>query len=134
VTLSDRRDPLGSPRARLDWQVAPSDYTSMFRSLKLMAVELGRRSRGRVQPLVRADPGELWPMTGGWSHHMGTTRMHTDPKRGVVDADCRLHSVPNLFVAGSSVFPTAGSEGTTTLTLLALALRLSDRLKRELRP
>ena len=63
---------------------------------------------------------------------MGTTRMHADAKQGVVDANCRVHSVSNLFIAGSSVFPTGGSEGTTTLTLLALALRLSDLLKREL--
>ncbi len=63
---------------------------------------------------------------------MGTTRMHTDAKRGVVDPRCRVHSLANLYVAGSSVFPTGGSEGTTTFTLLALALRLSDHLKRTL--
>jgi choline dehydrogenase-like flavoprotein len=59
---------------------------------------------------------------------MGTTRMSDDPGQGVVDRNCRVHGISNLFVAGSSVFPTAGS-GTPTLTLVALALRLSEHLK-----
>jgi choline dehydrogenase-like flavoprotein len=62
---------------------------------------------------------------------MGTTRMHTDPRQGVVDAQCRVHGVPNLFVAGSSVFP-AGGYANPTLTLLALALRLADHLAPQL--
>jgi choline dehydrogenase-like flavoprotein len=61
-------------------------------------------------------------------HHMGTTRMDEDPKRGVVDANCRLHELPNLFVAGSSVFPTVGNVN-PTLTIIALAFRLADHLK-----
>ena len=60
-------------------------------------------------------------------HQMGTTRMHPDPKKGVVDATCRVHGLANLFVAGSSVFPTAGNH-TPTLTIIALALRLGDRI------
>jgi choline dehydrogenase-like flavoprotein len=80
---------------------------------------------------VDPDSSELpRDVAGGW-HHMGTTRMSDDPKRGVVDADCRVHGLSNLFVAGSSVFPTAGS-GTPTLTLVALALRLADTLRRSL--
>ena len=61
---------------------------------------------------------------------MGTTRMHADPRQGVVDADCRVHGVANLFVAGSSVFPTGGSAN-PTLTIIALALRLADHLQAE---
>jgi len=64
-------------------------------------------------------------------HQMGTTRMHEDPKRGVVDPQCRVHGVANLFVAGSSVFPTAGNH-TPTLTIVALAARLSDHLQNQL--
>lgn len=59
---------------------------------------------------------------------MGTTRMHASPKHGVVDANCRVHGVNNLFVVGSSVFPTAGSAN-PTLTILALAIRLADHIK-----
>jgi choline dehydrogenase-like flavoprotein len=62
---------------------------------------------------------------------MGTTRMSDDPRRGVVDRDCRVHGLANLYVAGSSTFPTAGS-GTPTLALVALTLRLADHLKRTL--
>ena len=62
---------------------------------------------------------------------MGTTRMSNDPRMGVVDRDCRVHGVQNLFVAGSAVFPTSGWSN-PTLTLLALGFRLADRLRREL--
>jgi choline dehydrogenase-like flavoprotein len=60
---------------------------------------------------------------------MGTTRMHEDPKRGVIDADCRIHGLSNLYVAGSSVFPTGGSN-LPTMTIVALALRLAGHLRR----
>ena len=72
---------------------------------------------------------ELWPAEpAGVGHHMGTTRMHADPARGVVDPDGRVHGVPNLYVAGSSVFPAAGLAN-PTLTIVALAIRLADHLK-----
>ena len=64
-------------------------------------------------------------------HHLGATRMHEDPKQGVVDADCRVHGIHNLYIAGSSVFPTYGASN-PTLTILALALRLADHLKQRL--
>ena len=57
--------------------------------------------------------------------------MHADPAKGVVDADCRTHGLANVFVAGSSVFPTAGSD-TPTLTIVALAIRLSRRIESDL--
>jgi choline dehydrogenase-like flavoprotein len=63
-------------------------------------------------------------------HHLGTTRMHDDPRVGVVDANCRVHSVENLFVAGASVFPTAGFAN-PMLTIVALAAKLGDRLARD---
>ena len=62
---------------------------------------------------------------------MGTTRMHVDPKQGVVDANCRVHGLANLYIAGAAVYPTAGSAN-PTLTLVALSLRLSDYLKKTL--
>ena len=82
------------------------------------------------------DPDSLEPrayrygIVGG--HHIGTTRMSEDPRHGVVDSDCRLHDVPNLYIASSSVFPTSG-QANPTLTLLALTLRLADRLLLNLR-
>jgi choline dehydrogenase-like flavoprotein len=62
---------------------------------------------------------------------MGTTRMHNDPRQGVVDSNCRVHGIGNLYIAGAAVYPTAGSAN-PTLTLVALALRLSDHLKTRL--
>jgi choline dehydrogenase-like flavoprotein len=64
---------------------------------------------------------------GGW-HHMGTTRMDPDPRKGVVDPDCRVHGLSNLHVGGASVFPTGGCAN-PVLTTIALVVRLADRLK-----
>jgi len=76
-----------------------------------------------------------WPATlhqeGTW-HHMGTTRMHDSPRYGVVDRNSRMHGVSNLFIAGSSVFPTAGANLPTT-TIVALSLRLAEYIAMELR-
>ena len=66
--------------------------------------------------------------THGGYHHMGTTRMHSDPKRGVVDRNCGVHGIDNLFIAGPSVFPTGGYAN-PVLTTLALSLRLADHVK-----
>jgi choline dehydrogenase-like flavoprotein len=77
--------------------------------------------------------GNPWPsdLEGTW-HHMGTTRMHDSPKHGVVDRNCRVHGMTNLYVAGSSVFPTAGANF-PTITLSALTFRLSEHIAKELR-
>ena len=84
--------------------------------------------------------GEVIPPPDNWQdgiiggpHHMGTTRMSADPRRGVVDADCRVHSVDNLYIAGSSVFATSG-HANPSFTLIALALRLADTLRKRLGP
>jgi choline dehydrogenase-like flavoprotein len=63
------------------------------------------------------------------NHHLGTTRMSNDPRQGVVDADCKVHDVDNLYIASSSVFPTY-SASNPTLNLIALTLRLGDHLKK----
>jgi len=68
----------------------------------------------------------------GNQHNIGTTRMHREPRSGVVDENCRVHGVANLYVAGSSVFPTEGTAN-PTLTIVALALRLADHIKDQLK-
>jgi choline dehydrogenase-like flavoprotein len=130
VTLSAEKDALGMPRAKLDWRMTELDKRSIRTFYELLGREIGRSGTGRVQ--IRKwllDDDRIWPssISGGW-HHMGTTRMHTDPRQGVVDANCRVHGLGNLYVAGSAVFPTAGAAN-PTLTLVALSLRLSDHLK-----
>lgn len=131
VTLGTEVDLLGQRRVNLDWRLSPIDKYSVRRTLELIGMELGRAGLGRLQ--INIDEGDTtWPEDlVGVSHHMGTTRMHDDPKQGVVDRDCQLHGVHNLFIAGSSVFPTAGS-GTPTLMIVALALRLANHIKRQM--
>ena len=63
----------------------------------------------------------------GGHHHMCTTRMSADPREGVVDADCKVYGVSNLYIGGSSVFATGGY-ATPTYTIVQLALRLGDHL------
>jgi len=128
ITLSNEKDALGLPRTKLDWHLKKSDADSLRGNLEAVARAFGGWGEGRVQVLF--PERDEWTEAEGWgNHHLGTTRMAADPKRGVVDADCRVHGMSNLFVAGSSLFPT-GSTVNPTLTLVALALRLSDHLKR----
>jgi choline dehydrogenase-like flavoprotein len=127
VTLIDQVDPLGMPRTALDWRIAPDDDIQLRRALVILARELG--ASGIARAWIPGDASRfVWrPSPGG--HHMGTTRMGSDPLTSVVDADCRTHQVENLYIAGSSVFPTGG-EANPTLTIVALAHRLADTLKR----
>jgi len=131
VSLSGERDVLGLPKIRLDWRLSEQDRRSLVEHMHSLALEFGALGMGRM--LLHVEDDGLWPSrVNGGSHHMGTTRMSDDPKRGVVDRHCRVHGMENLYVAGSSVFPTCGSAN-PTLTLLALALRLADHLKAKFR-
>jgi len=128
VTLSGEKDALGVPRVRLDWQILEQDLRTIRRGHELFGLEVGRAGLGRLFfPDEDAEPTWIEDLFGG-NHHMGTTRMHPDPRQGVVAADCRLHGVANLYVAGSSVFPTTGFAN-PTLTIVALTLRLADRIR-----
>jgi choline dehydrogenase-like flavoprotein len=130
ITLTDRRDRLGMPRVQLDWDFSEQDFEELDRAVAFFRRELGRTAHGRLEwPVFRE---ELIGNMSASRHHNGSTRMNESPARGVVDPDCRLHNVSNLYVAGSSVFPTGGIAN-PTLTLVALAMRLSDHLKLELR-
>jgi choline dehydrogenase-like flavoprotein len=130
IMIERERDPLGVPKVILDWRVNPCDLESMTTNLAVIGQALARTGVGEIH--LPDDPHGAWAsrITGSW-HHMGTTRMHRDPRCGVVDADGRLHSVPNLYVTGSSVFPTGGYAN-PTLTILAAALRLADHVSERL--
>ena len=130
VTLAEDTDALGVPRVDLHWTLSEQDKRSVRAINEALGQELARIGLGRVQLMewLRADDAS-WPdfLTGGW-HHMGTLRMAERPENGVVDENCRVHSVDNLHVAGSAVFST-GSCANPTLSIVALTLRLSDHLK-----
>lgn len=127
VVLSEARDALGVPKSRLEWRIRPFDAASVEGWLAQLKDEVESRGLGEVVPL----PGDWREGVIGGPHHMGTTRMSARPRDGVVDADCRVHSVDNLYVAGSSVFATSG-HANPTFTLVALALRLADTLRKRL--
>ena len=129
VTLGTRRDRFGLPVAQVDWRPTASDRASIRASQKAVDTALRAAGLGRVEFML----GDEHPPTlmEGNFHHLGATRMHSDPAKGVVDPDCRVHGVRNLYVAGSSVFPTYGCSN-PTLTVVALALRLADHLKKQL--
>ncbi|MBA2665907.1 MAG: GMC family oxidoreductase [Trueperaceae bacterium] len=129
VTLGDDRDALGQRTTRLDWRLNELDERTMVQATWSLGRALGLSHQGRLRlkEWVMEHAGSWEGMYGG-SHHMGTTRMSQDPTRGVVDSDCRVHGVGNLYVAGSSVFPTGGCVN-PTLTLTALAHRLADHLR-----
>ncbi len=128
VTLTGEKDALGLPRVKLDWRV-PADLPRTFKIMhELFASEIGRLGIGRVQIGLKGSVEAAIDDLEGSFHQMGTTRMHTDPRHGVVDANCRVHDVHNLYIAGSSVFPAYGHIN-PTLTIVALAIRLADHIK-----
>lgn len=124
VVLAD--DGTKPARVALDWRVQPEEWRGLVRATRLLADHLERAGGARVLPLLPTDGSPPPRLTKG-DHHMGTTRMDSDPRNGVVDTDCRVHGTANLYVAGSSVFPTGGGAN-PMLTILALTLRLTDHL------
>jgi choline dehydrogenase-like flavoprotein len=136
VRLGAERDALGVPRLELDWRLGEADRRSVGVLAHTLGSELYRVGAGRLR-LARwlragAPDDDSWldGVTGA-NHPMGTTRMALDPRQGVTDADARVHGIENLYVAGSSLFPTA-IRPNPTLTLVALTLRLADHLAREM--
>ncbi|HEX6052585.1 MAG TPA: GMC family oxidoreductase [Gemmatimonadaceae bacterium] len=119
IVLGARRDALGVPVAELQWRWHQADHARLTRLREVVARELAELGRIEIAGDAAPDPNA--------HHHAGTTRMHTDAAHGVVDADCRVHGADNVFVAGASVFPTAGFVN-PVLTIVALAARLGDYL------
>ncbi|REE20191.1 choline dehydrogenase-like flavoprotein [Paraburkholderia sp. BL27I4N3] len=132
VTLSaDKRDHFGMPRVRVEWRLGDQVQRTFDKTFQLLAKEL---QMANVADVTLDEPleGRTWPakLEGTW-HHMGTTRMHDSPREGVVDRDCKVHGISNLYIGGSSVFPTVGANF-PTITIAALSLRLAGHLMRQL--
>jgi len=129
VMLSDEQDSLGLRRVQLEWKFTADDLDAIMASANVFAQQFGASGLGRMKPVLNRD--RILANAGPSSHHIGTTRMDADPKRGVVDTDCKVHGVDNLHIAGSSVFPSPGIIN-PTLTVIALGLRLCSHLRNRL--
>jgi choline dehydrogenase-like flavoprotein len=124
VELGDEKDSLGRPLTRIRWRVRDLELRSARDAHALFAAAVQQARLGRVSIADDDWSARMEPAL----HHLGTTRMHDDPARGVVDRDARVHGIDNLYVAGGSVFTTGGFTN-PTLTILALTLRLAEHLK-----
>ncbi|UWR01208.1 GMC family oxidoreductase (plasmid) [Rhodobacteraceae bacterium S2214] len=128
VHLVAEKDMFGQHRVALDWQLTDMEMQTVKRASELLIHEIGRLGIGRAWTEVLRDD-YTWPAyVGRGKHHCGTTRMSADPKTGVVDADCRVHGMSNLYICSCSVFPTMGYAN-PTLTIGALAIRMADYFK-----
>jgi len=128
IRLSNERDALGLPRIDMHWQVAEEDLGAVYRSLEIIGAAMGRSGLGRLWMPCDAQRSYAPTDTEGGGHHMGATVMSESPVQGVVDRDCRVHGMADLYIASSSVFPSVGFAN-PTLTIVALAHRLADHLK-----
>lgn len=127
VQLGNECDKFGQRKLVLDWKLSEQDLLSMRKSLEIIDNNLQKNNLGYIDIKLKTDKPQK-EIKGGF-HHMGTTKMHENPDMGVVDANCKLHGTHNLYIAGSSVFPTVGYAN-PTLTIAALAIRLADHLKK----
>ena len=128
VTLADRVDRFGLPLARTHWRINEIDRATQAALAKTIRSEFQRLNLPRATLADWVNDGALdrAPLVDG-CHPTGTTRMASDPRQGVVDLNCQVHGVAGLYVAGSSVFPTAG-HANPTLMIAAMATRLADHL------
>lgn len=127
IMLSSKLDYLGQPLANLTLRFSDQMWDSVERSLPHISKTLLERGFGALE----YDSDRIKHLTSYNKiglHHMGTTRMHNNPRHGVVDSNGKVHNLANLYVAGSSVFPTGGAAN-PTLTIAALALRLADYIQ-----
>lgn len=130
VTLSSETDRHGLRRLSIDWKMSELDIATARAAYSALSNGLATSGVGVIEESL-ADLNEAaMDAVAVGGHHIGLARMSDDPARGVVDADCKVHGLDNLYVAGAAVFPTSG-HANPTLTIVALALRLADRLKRD---
>lgn len=133
ILLSDRSDALGIRRTNVRWQLTEMTRHTIQKFAGLLREQFQQAGIGEIQlePWVRDDSPE-WPEhISDQFHHIGTARMHDSARQGVVDRNCQVYGVSNLYVGSSAVFPTSGHSN-PTLTIIALCMRLADRLKAEL--
>ena len=130
VDLTDVVDDLGVPRLRVDWRICDQDIHSITEALRMVNREILESGCAEWDYDHETASREVRNGLAVGGHHVGLTRMASTPNRGVVDENCCVHGVRNLYLASSSVFPT-GSHANPTLTIVAMAIRLADLLKNQ---
>jgi len=131
VRLSESRDELGLRKLHIDLRYSATDAESVVRTHRILDSELQRMAIGHLI-YAPGDPISLIDRQAkDGFHQIGTTRMSRRPEEGIVNENCRVHAVDNLYVVSSSVFPTSG-QANPTLTVIALAVRLADHLRARL--
>lgn len=130
ILLSEERDALAVRRANVRWMVKDSTGSTLRQFAQLVGEQFQSAGLGEIvlDPWVHQEPEAWREHISDQYHHIGTARMSDSPRQGVVDRNCRLHAVDNLYIASSAVFPTSGHSN-PTLTILALCIRLADHLK-----
>ena len=128
ITLIDERDALGVPRLQVDWRYTAGDVRTVQAAVRLLAEDLRSSGVGTFECDPESIELEILHYGAYGGHHLGTARMGTDVRTSVVDPECRVHGVANLYIAGGAVFPTS-SQANPTLTIVALAMRLAGHLK-----
>lgn len=129
VRLTRSLDPLGMQRIEIDWHYTSADVDTVRRAISLLATDISQSAHGSFEYDEDSIETEMTRYGAYGGHHIGTARMGNDRRSSVVNGDCRVHGVENLFVAGSATFPTS-SQANPTLTIVAMALRLADHLKK----
>lgn len=132
VELGNESDALGIPRIHVDWRYTRQDVATVARSIELLASDLTTSGAGTFSYDPETIEAEMTRYGAYGGHHVGTARMGDDPRSSVVDRNCRVHGVDNLYIASAATFPTS-SQANPTLTIVALTLRLAEHLHHELR-
>lgn len=129
ISLSNERDAFGQPLAAVHWTLSDVETRSIELLHHEMNILLKKKQCGKLRWNDGSPPDFPNLVTGDSSHHMGSTRMGNNDLTSVVDRNCKVHGIRNLYIAGSSTFPTSGYSN-PTFTIVALAIRLADHLKK----
>lgn len=128
IKLSSTKNEIGQANIIIDWKLNSQDIDNLKRYHVEMKANLEKMGLAiNLFPIDYDDNGYPKRLIPG-KHHMGTTRMNNNPKLGVVDENCKIHGISNLFISSSSVFPTSG-QANPTMTIVALAIKLADHIK-----
>lgn len=125
VFLSNAKDKYGIPKVSINWNLDKADKYDFLKFFENFSNNISINKIGNVESNILKL--EKWPLNGLHSHFIGTTRMGNNPLTSVVDHNCKVHNISNLFIAGPSVFP-SGGYANPFLTISALSLRLSEYL------